>query len=223
MKSLNLNSLHHAYLVVGNKDEAERSLHAFFEAAGQKLIGSPDFFHWKEETFGVDDARELSARALRRAFTSRLPSGQAGKKVFFLAPESITIQAQNALLKTFEEPIADTHFFLVVRGEELIIPTLRSRCQVLRVRHSVSNKSEAEEFLKLPLKKRLDFAKKFVEKELNISAFLDDLLSYLRTSGTSADGGQTSVSIEKVYKMRLLSDAPSASSRLVLEHLALIL
>lgn len=203
MKSLNLNNLHHAYLVIGAAEKAEKVLLELFS-----LAGSPDYFVYKEPLFGVDEARKVSSASLGKAFTN--------KKIFFIAPERITLQAQNALLKTFEEPNANTHFFLVVRGEELIIPTLRSRCQVVRVEHSAPA-NEAERFLKMPLRKRLEFAKKFVEDEKNLSVFLDGLLAFLRLNGSSAEP------LEGVYKVRLLSDMPSVSSRLVLEHLALIL
>ena len=208
LKSLNLNNLHHAYLVVSNAEEAERSLCEFFEAQGIKLRSSPDFFIWNNSTFGVDDARELISRAIRKAFTVR--------KVFLIMSEKLTLEAQNALLKTFEDPIPDTHFFLVVREESVVIPTLRSRMQILRLTSEGASGAGAESFLKSPLRKRLDFTKKFVEKELNVSVFLDELLSYLRQQGLSE-------ATEKVYKMRLLSDNRSVSSRLILEHLAVVL
>lgn len=201
---ISLASLHHAYLLLGDKVAAESFLLTLFEKEGQSLVGSPDYFVVKDVLFGVDDARALSERAIHRAFTTR--------KVFFIAPERITLEAQNALLKTFEEPIANTHFFLVVREESMIIPTLRSRMKVVPVQHSVSNK-EAENFLKLSLKERLNFVKKFVDKEKNLSAFLDDLLLELRHNHE----------VGQVYKLRLLSDDRSVSPRLILEHLALVL
>lgn len=201
---LDIDNLHHAYLLIGDANDAEKSLHGLFE----NLKSSPDFFVYRDETFGVDLSRELSARALRKAFT--------GRKIFLIAPEKITFEAQNALLKTFEDPIAETHFFLVVRGEDLVIPTLRSRMQMIRLSGESSSLSKVEDFLKLSLKKRMDFVKKFVDKEENVSVFLDEMLSYLRSSGNTS-------LLEKVYKIRLISDARAASPRLILEHLSLML
>ncbi len=210
MGEIDFQDLHHAYLVVGGKERAREVVLSLFETNGESLLSSPDFFVFDKPLFGIDDARTLSEQAIRHAFT--------GRKVFLLTPEKISLEAQNALLKTFEEPIARTHFFLVLREESLVIPTLRSRMQKLNVKHSVFNKvdKEAEEFLKLSIKERLNFVKKFVEKERNLSVFLDELLLELRKKNEIKK-------VEQVYKLRLVSDDRGTSSRLILEHLAVSL
>lgn len=206
---IDFNHLHHAYLVIGSREASEKTLLSLFEKHGESLIGSPDYFVWKGALFGVDDARALSEQAITKAFVK--------KKVFFIAPEKITLEAQNALLKTFEEPVADTHFFLVVRDEHVIIPTLRSRLQLVRVEGEREDLKQAEKFLKLSVKDRLNFVKKFVDKEESLSAFLDELLLELRGRA------EVTSALEQVYKLRLVSDDRAASSRMILEHLALVL
>lgn len=188
--------MHHATLLIGDRGAALE----YLEELCGSLMGSPDYFPSTAELFGIDEARLLSEQAVRKAFGHR--------KIFFLAPEKITLEAQNALLKTFEEPIADTHFFLAVRDEGVVIPTLRSRMQVVRVAASDAH-AEAAKFLGLPLKDRLAWVKKFVDAEKNLSVFLDSLLALTRD--------------RRVYEMRLVSDQRGASSRLVLEHLAPLL
>ncbi|MBX4181480.1 hypothetical protein KW807_01280 [Candidatus Parcubacteria bacterium] len=190
--------LHHAYLLVGGSKEAEEFLHSFWNERGVKLVGSPDFFSYSLPLFGIDDARKLNEQAVRKAFT--------GQKVFFISPEKILFEAQNALLKTFEDPIEDTHFFLVTRDEELILPTLRSRMMTLRV-SGKDESHDAEKFLNLSIKDRMAFIKKFVDKEENLSIFLDKLLLVSKS--------------KPVYNMRRFSDDRAASPRLILEHLAL--
>lgn len=151
----------------------------------------------------------MNEQAITKAFVK--------KKVFLIAPEKITIEAQNALLKTFEEPIADTHFFLVVRDEHVVIPTLRSRLHLVRLEAEAGELKEAQKFLKLSVKDRLAFVKRFVDKELNLSAFLDELLLELRGRDDSLSA------LEQVYKMRLVSDDRGTSPRMILEHLSLVL
>ena len=170
---LDVDNLHHAYLLVGDAGEAHTALLSFFSSKGVKLTGSPDFFISLEPVFGINEARLIATSALRRAFGNR--------KVFLIAPEKITLEAQNALLKTFEEPIENTHFFLVVREEELIIPTLRSRMEKIKLQHSVLQE-EAGKFLKLEPADRLKFVKKFVDNERNLSVFLDELLLVLHSN-----------------------------------------
>ena len=194
--------------MIGGREASEKALSSMWEKQGLKLKGSPDYFIFKEPLFGVGDARRLNEQALTKAFIDR--------KVFFIAPEKITLEAQNALLKTFEEPIEKTHFFLALRDENLVIPTLRSRMQKLNVQHSVLHK-RTEEFLGLSIKERLNFVKKFIDKEENLSLFLDELLLTLRER---AEGREA---LEKVYRVRLGSDDRGASSRVILEHLALVL
>ena len=45
---------------------------------------------------------------------------------------TMTEQAQNALLKSLEEPAATSHVMLVTGSAQGLLPTIRSRCQVLR-------------------------------------------------------------------------------------------
>lgn len=198
---------HHAYILAGGKSEALNYLHKLWEKSGVNLTGSPDFFLWQEELFGIEEARKLTEYSARKAFT--------GQKVFFIAPEKITVEAQNALLKTFEEPIACTHFFLCVREENLLLPTLRSRMKTIKVGGS-QEKGEAEKFLAMTPKERLSFVKKFVDDERNLSIFLDSLLLVLR----DREGKE---GMKKAFEVRSYSDDRSVSARLVLEHLALSL
>jgi DNA polymerase-3 subunit delta' len=45
----------------------------------------------------------------------------------------MTEQAQNALLKSLEEPPRTSHVFLVTSAPQGLLPTVRSRCQLLRM------------------------------------------------------------------------------------------
>lgn len=45
--------------------------------------------------------------------------------------EKITLQAANALLKTLEEPPEGLHFIFITSNLSQVLPTLRSRCQVI--------------------------------------------------------------------------------------------
>ncbi|MDO8565114.1 MAG: hypothetical protein Q7R67_00605 [bacterium] len=203
--------MHHAYLLVGSPEAAEEHLQAFLAPQGITLTGSPDFFVWKEALFGIDEARALSVAAARKAFVN--------KKIFFIAPEKLTHEAQNALLKTFEDPYPDTHFFLSVREEALVLPTLRSRMQTVHVKSSASDtkENEAEKFLSLSIADRLAFTKKFVDQEKNVSLFLDRLLLLSRENKLPTE------TVKKIYNVRQVSDDRSTSARLILEHLAVVL
>jgi len=59
-----------------------------------------------------------------------MTSMRRGARVAIVTPaHSMTINAQNALLKTLEEPASGTLLVLVTSRPSAILPTLRSRCQ----------------------------------------------------------------------------------------------
>jgi len=113
--------LHHAYAFEGDADTILLSLIPFFEKQLKFIAqANPDYRYEKYETFGIDEARNLSLMQMKKSLSG-------GKKIFVIATQGMTLEAQNALLKVFEEPTPDTHFFLILDSFERLIPTLRSR------------------------------------------------------------------------------------------------
>lgn len=56
---------------------------------------------------------------------------QGGRKVVMLHPaEAMNLNAANALLKSLEEPTAETYLLLITDQPSRLLPTIRSRCQV---------------------------------------------------------------------------------------------
>ena len=53
--------------------------------------------------------------------------------VLIYLPESLNAEAGNRLLKLIEEPPAMTQFVLVTHAPEKVLPTIRSRCQLIRL------------------------------------------------------------------------------------------
>lgn len=89
----------------------------------------PDFFlvspQEKSSVIKVDQIRSLID------FVSKT-SQQGGRKVIILEPaEAMNINAANALLKSLEEPTADTFLMLVSHQSSKLLPTIKSRCQSL--------------------------------------------------------------------------------------------
>lgn len=202
-------NLHHANLLIGTPEEGESYLRSLSNSLKIELKNNPDFCVFKMDTFGIDEARELRLLSTRKALTLR--------KIFLIAPAHLTLEAENALLKTFEEPPPDTYFFLVAREEGLIAPTLRSRMQTTFLPRSRDIFfEEAEEFLSLPIKNRLLFAKSFADAEKNLPVFLDNLLLFLKKRGEVA-------LLEKVYNIRRFVNDTTITPRLVIEHLSLVL
>ncbi len=74
----------------------------------------------------VDQVRDAIERTAYRPFEGRR------RVVIIDGADALNAQAQNALLKTLEEPAASSSFVLVTSRPDVLLPTVRSRCQSLR-------------------------------------------------------------------------------------------
>lgn len=97
-----------------------------------------------KSSIGIEAIRELQHFALLKVPSKA--DGQPNRR-FIIIPEanSLTIEAQNALLKLLEEPPRDTHFILTASGAQAMLPTVRSRVQTVAV-HRPSRVSLEQHF-----------------------------------------------------------------------------
>jgi DNA polymerase-3 subunit delta' len=98
----------------------------------QAAAGSnPDIIaveHEKENSIGVGDIRKMRADVKIKPYS-------AAHKVYILPDaEKMTPAAQNALLKTLEEPPSYAVIFLLADGTSAFLPTIMSRCVTLPLR-----------------------------------------------------------------------------------------
>jgi len=94
------------------------------------------------------------------------------KIAVILYGEGLTLEASNSLLKTLEEPPGQALIFIFVADKEMLLPTILSRCQVLRLNVAIVNKinflektPDLGEISKMNLVERFDWAKKIAESE----------------------------------------------------------
>ncbi|HMQ05041.1 MAG TPA: DNA polymerase III subunit delta' C-terminal domain-containing protein [Pyrinomonadaceae bacterium] len=74
----------------------------------------------------VDAIRDLEAQGRFRPFEGRA-------RLFIIdEADKMNEAASNALLKTLEEPAPTTHICLITSRPERLLPTIRSRCQIVR-------------------------------------------------------------------------------------------
>jgi DNA polymerase III delta prime subunit len=168
---------HHAYCIPGDPSVCLELKTLLADEHSIPSQANPDFYERSYQTFTIDDARNLKSLHETR------PIGNTGKKIFIVVMNSITNEAQNALLKLLEEPSPYAHFFLIVPSAHVLLPTVKSR--LLLIGHDSSSENNAEEreaagkFLKMPAGKKLDHIKKLMDDISKEKKTRQDAISFL--------------------------------------------
>ncbi|MEK7059603.1 MAG: AAA family ATPase [Patescibacteria group bacterium] len=90
-----------------------------------KLIINPD----EGKTIGIEAVRQLE-----HFLSLRVPSKGHNRVVIIEDSHKLTTEAQNALLKTLEEPPAGTIVIMTAAHEQSLLPTIRSRAQIIQIK-----------------------------------------------------------------------------------------
>jgi hypothetical protein len=171
IKHLNKNNLHHAYLIEGDRAKVLPEIFSFIESLGVETSGNPDFYNISVDSFKIEDARNLKSIQNEKSFS-------VGKKIFLISANNFLLEAQNTLLKIFEEPTPDTHFFVIIPDSNRLLKTLVSRFYLIKTK-SETDLKEAEKFISMPYRVRIDFLKELLLEEENArmraSTFLNAL------------------------------------------------
>jgi len=148
--AIRLKKTSHAYILDGEEGAGKRLLAAAFakalqcekgEAEGCNACRScrqaesgnqPDIIyvtHEKPGSIGVEDIREQLCGDIQ------IKPYSSPYKIYIVdEAEKMTVQAQNALLKTIEEPPAYGVILLLTENSDAFLPTILSRCVTLKLR-----------------------------------------------------------------------------------------
>lgn len=235
---LDKNNLHHAYLIEGAREEIVPEIIKFFESLGLKTSGNPDFCHISVDSFKIEDARNLKSVEYEKSFSTGL-SAQAGKKIFLISANNFLLEAQNTLLKIFEEPIENTHFFIITPNTDILLKTLVSRFYLIKTKPELEVElKNAEKFIKMSLKDRIDFIKEMlVEAEENEEEtilldstrskalkFLNALEVAMSRAVLDKNMSRTALdtsSFEHIFKVREFLNQPGSSTKSLMESITL--
>ena len=151
------------YIVVGDGEKNREVVSNFLEKE-LSLKLKDNFYFKKGDDFLIDETRKIKKE-------NSLSNG-SGKKIFFLDFQKISLESQNALLKTFEDVGENSHFFLFVPSSDFLLDTIKSRGRILEG-EKVFNFDLAEKFFKADWSEREKIISK-IDKS-NISIFMDSL------------------------------------------------
>lgn len=127
--------LSHAYLFVGEDGIGKSCLANTFAI---NILGKSekkqyvDIIHWRIEkgkkSIGIKEVINIIGEINKKPY-------EGDKKVIVIHNvEDMTIEAQNAFLKTIEEPPVGVHIILLCENLEEILDTIKSRCQIYKLR-----------------------------------------------------------------------------------------
>lgn len=155
--AIQLEKVSHAYIFEGERGCGKRTIAEAFAAAlqcehqkeGTDACGTcksckqaasknhPDIIHIvhdKPNSIGVEEIREQVVNDIQiKPYNSKY-------KIYIISEaEKLTVQAQNALLKTIEEPPAYGIVMLLTDNASILLPTILSRCVVLSMKPAADN------------------------------------------------------------------------------------
>lgn len=106
-------------------------------ALSLKDENQPDFLKIDSgETIGIEEVRNIQRWLLLKPFKNQ------NKIVYLAQAENLTLEAQNAFLKTLEEPPPSAIIILGIPDSSLLLPTIISRCQVVNLPFTNENIDE---------------------------------------------------------------------------------
>ena len=177
--------------------------------------------------FGIDEARAIIEKAQLR--------GVRGGRVFVLVIAAITTEAQNALLKTCEEPPGDALIVIVVPSPDMLLPTLRSRAQTLMLEMRSESSVDVRQFCAADSVRRLELMKPLLDKgdedpvkpqgghgagRRDMAAILSFLSALEIHLSTSLDKPQSREGLAAVYAARSRFGDKGALVKTLLESVA---
>lgn len=125
-------SFSHANLIVGNDGIGKSIIARYISNQIIKVRDNTESvdivkYYPSSSSFGVDDVRNIINEVGKKPY-------EGDKKVLILYKcDKLTTQAQNALLKTIEEPPEGVYLILLSDSLETILDTIKSRCQIYKL------------------------------------------------------------------------------------------
>jgi len=223
---------HHAYFYEGDLEQGIEAVGTYAEDELKiPAHGNPDVITIRYGLFSVDDARKLTELAYQNPV-------QGSHKVIALAAGRIFHEAQNALLKLFEETPEGTTLVLIVPSKGILLETLQSRLLPLPGgRTNTISSAEVEAFLKSTPEEQAKVIAKIVDRAKSDSPEADKQAARLealtlaenleRVAYAKRLAGNRSVELmvfldDLAHFIPLLHDR-SAPIKLIYEHLLIVL
>lgn len=211
-----------SYLIVGdNNEQQKKEVKSIYLKEGIELKrNNPDILIIKpEKSIGIENIREIKKFLLKKSWHEK------GKKlVLVFEAHTLTTDAQNAFLKTLEEPPKDSVIILIANNKNAFLPTIVSRCRLIKLKRGQQKEREKirkvwQEVANSPPEKRLLLSEKIAKEDS--SDWLKDLITYLQKSLLKDGDKKTIVNQIKLINQGLQMSNHNVNFQKVLEWIFL--
>jgi hypothetical protein len=177
-------------------------------------------------TIGIEEIKNMQKKLFFKPIRSRT------KAVILEDAQLLTTEAQNALLKSLEEPPDNTIIILSTDSREPLLPTIISRCQIIEIKNKnpgllTKEIQEATEFLQLlpdmSIGEKLKKAESIGRDKQKAKIWIANLIFILRekllelASSKSPDTLNTLYTLETIQKTYTLLKTTNINPRFAIE------
>jgi|SRR3989344_3122529 len=165
-----------ARLLIGSKNARLEKIEELLKEVKIKNP-HPDLLYFSSDSkLGIAEARKIKEHFSLKPYSAK------GRAVVLEDGSILTLDAQNALLKTLEELPGEGLFIMGAASDSKFLPTVLSRCQVERLQVTAYSgqeenlKEDIEKLLGSTVEERFEYIEKLKEKE----EFLQTLLNHFQ-------------------------------------------
>ncbi len=214
-----------ARLLISKSPQAiTEEIEKVLELAGLKNP-HPDLLFFQSSTkLGINEAKKIKEHFSLKPYSAK------GRTVILEDASALTQEAQNALLKTLEELPKDSILILGSSSDTKLLPTILSRCQIVRLQQDVVRLQGAEDIgpkdysedigrlLKLNTEERFEFIEGCKERE----EFLHHMVEYFHKNIQSYQESHNTFFLKEILQAEEWA-TQNVNIRAILEYLMLIM
>jgi len=210
----------HSIIITGGIDQSRigRAL-----KIRQKYIHHSSFQN-DPDTYILDEEKKIGIDIVRRLqiWLQKKPYQALKKIVLVKKAENLTVPAQNAFLKILEEPPKNSIIILTTQNTNLLLPTITSRCQIVRLPLVFPQKKELKykkNAINLPIGEKITLSREIGKNKIEAQLWLKIQRSFYHQQLKQGNNQAWKVVAEINQAEKMLE--ANVNPRLVIEYLLL--
>lgn len=182
-------------------------------------LNHPDLLYFSNDSkLGISEARKIKEHFSLKPYSAK------GRAVVLEDASVLTHEAQNALLKTLEEPPPEALLILGSSSDAKFLPTILSRCEVIRLQvtgyrvQGVNYIQDIEKLIKSTIDERFEYVEKLKDRE----EFLHSMVQYFHQNLRSHSSSGNTEFVKELLQAEEWAQA-NVNIRAILEYLMLVM